>query len=330
MEPEMTMLAEAKPTGHAEPATRATDTRLARIEQRLAEIAETGQRRILIPRDALADFAVAELAKRDDKIASLKKQIADLQQKLEQQAAIDQRVHEISARLEEKQERSDRGKNGIADFIQTMGMVISQERQSARTEFKAAVKEAQRAFEAKLAALEERLKGTPGKLPVAKVWHPESVTYQSEFVCHEGSLYQARKDTAQAPGGSDWICVARAGRDAITPNVRGTFSVDEAYERLDIVVSDGDSFIAKHDDPGICPGDGWQLLSRQGRPGSKGETGERGTCGERGEKGAPGPSIASWQVDRERYRASPLMSNGTVGPMLELRPLFEQFLSETS
>jgi hypothetical protein len=106
--------------------------------------------------------------------------------------------------------------------------------------------------------------------------------------------------------------------------------VDEAYERLDIVVSDGDSFIAKHDDPGICPGDGWQLLSRQGRPGSKGETGERGTCGERGEKGAPGPSIASWQVDRERYRASPLMSNGTVGPMLELRPLFEQFLSETS
>jgi hypothetical protein len=52
--------------------------------------------------------------------------------------------------------------------------------------------------------------------------------------------------------------------------------------------------------------------------------------GERGVKGEPGPSIVSWQIDRERYRASPLMSNGTVGPMLELRGLFEQFLSETA
>jgi hypothetical protein len=106
--------------------------------------------------------------------------------------------------------------------------------------------------------------------------------------------------------------------------------VDEVYKRLDIVVSDGDSFIAKHDDPGICPSDGWQLLSEHGRPGRKGETGERGIRGERGEKGEPGPSIVSWQIDRERYRASPLMSDGTVGPMLELRPLFEQFQLETS
>jgi hypothetical protein len=330
MEPKMTMLAEAKPNGHAERATRATDTRLARIEQRLAEIAETGHERVLILRDALADFAAAELAKRDDEIGSLQKQIADLQQKLKQQVAIDQRVHQIFARLEEKQERSDRGKNGIGDVIQTMGMVIAQERQSARTEFKTTVEEVQRSVDAKLDALEQRLKAVPGKLPVAKVWHPESVTYQSEFVCHEGSLYQAEKDTAQVPGGSDWIRVARAGRDAVTSNVRGTFSVDETYKQLDIVVSDGASFIAKHDNPGICPGDGWQLLSRQGRPGRKGETGERGTRGERGEKGETGPSIVSWQIDRERYRASPLMSNGMVGPMLELRPLFEQFLSETS
>jgi hypothetical protein len=41
-------------------------------------------------------------------------------------------------------------------------------------------------------------------------------------------------------------------------------------------------------------------------------------------------SIVSWQIDCERYRASPLMSNGTVGPMLELRELFEQFQLETS
>src|SRR5215831_11949139 len=138
MESAMTTLDEARPNGHAEPAMRAWDARLAAIERRLAalpaEIAETGERRVVILRDAIADFAAAELAKRDAEIVSLKKQLADLQQKLEQQAAIDQRVHEISARLEEKQARRDRGKNGITDIIQTMDMVIAQERQSARKE----------------------------------------------------------------------------------------------------------------------------------------------------------------------------------------------------
>src|SRR5215831_178427 len=115
----MTLLDETK-HGHAEPATRVTDAPLARIERRIAEIAECGEQRILILRDAIADFAAAELAKRDEEIERLKKQLADLQQKLEQQAAIDQRVYEISARLEEKQARRDRGKNGITggDFIQ--------------------------------------------------------------------------------------------------------------------------------------------------------------------------------------------------------------------
>ena len=99
----MTMLDEAKPNGHAEPAGRAWDGRLARIERQLAalpaEIAETGEQRVAILRDAIADFAAAELAKRDEEIVSLKKQLAELQQKLKQQAAIDQRVHEISNRL---------------------------------------------------------------------------------------------------------------------------------------------------------------------------------------------------------------------------------------
>jgi hypothetical protein len=332
MEPKMTMLAEAKPNGHAERATRATDTRLARIEQRLAEIAETGHERVLILRDALADFAAAELAKRDDEIVSLQKQIADVQHKLEQQAAIDQRVHEISGRLEEKQERSDRGKNGTGDFIQTMGTLITQERRSTRTEFKAAVEEMRRALEAKLAAVEERLRSVPGRLPVAKIWRAESVTYEAQVVCYEGALYQARKDTAQVPGGPDWICVARAGRDGCdgrTLNVCGTYDVREKYERLDVVAFEGASFIASKDDPGICPGPGWQPLSKRGKPGRRGES-ITGPCGEKGEKGDPGPSIVSWQIDRERYRASPLMSNGTVGPMLELGPLFETFLLEIS
>ena len=149
------MLDETKGNGHFEPVTRAWNDRLARIEQRLADIAESGEHRIVVLRDAIADFAAAELAKRDEEIVNLKKQLADFQQKLEQQAAIDQRVHEISARLEEKQARRDRGKNGITDgdVILTMDMVIAQERQSARKEFKAADEEMQRALEAKLAAV---------------------------------------------------------------------------------------------------------------------------------------------------------------------------------
>src|SRR5215472_10433478 len=252
MESAMTTLDEAKPNGHAEPAMRAWDARLAAIERRLAalpaEIAETGEQRVAILRDAIADFAAGELRERDEKIAELKGEIADLQQKLKQQAAIDERVHEISARLEEKQARRDRGKNGIADgdIIQTMDMVIAQEHQSARKEFKTADEEMQHALDAKLAAVEERLKAVPGKLPVSKIWRPESVTYEGEVVSYDGSLYQARKDTAQLPDGADWICVARAGRDGCdgrTPNIYGTFNAHETYARFDVVECDGASFI---------------------------------------------------------------------------------------
>jgi hypothetical protein len=45
--------------------------------------------------------------------------------------------------------------------------------------------------------------------------------------------------------------------DGATPDVRGTFEVNERYARLDIVVCGGAAFIGKYDDPGICPGEGW-------------------------------------------------------------------------
>jgi hypothetical protein len=176
--------------------------------------------------------------------------------------------------------------------------------------------------------LEQRLKASPGKLPVAKIWRPETVIYQAEFVSHDGALWQAKKDTAQPPGGSDWICAARAGRDAITPTVKGTYDARKRYKALDIVAMDGGSFIAKHDDPGAPGGDGWQLIARQGKPGRQGATGPRGARGDKGERGEDGATTVSWQVDRVNYRVSPLMSNGKVGPMLELHGLYEQFISD--
>jgi hypothetical protein len=103
--------------------------------------------------------------------------------------------------------------------------------------------------------------------------------------------------------------------------VHGLFDADATYKRLDIVALNGGSFIAKKDDPGPCPGAGWQLIASQGKSGQKGERGERGL------QGLPGMSmvIASWQIDRANYIAVPIMSDGREGPPLELRGLFDQF-----
>jgi hypothetical protein len=106
------VLNDAKANGHADPSSRAWHAHLARIERRLAEIAETGEQRVAILRDALADFTAAELAQRDHEIVTLKKHIADLEQKLQQKTAVDEQVHEIAMRLEEKAARRDEAKRG--------------------------------------------------------------------------------------------------------------------------------------------------------------------------------------------------------------------------
>jgi hypothetical protein len=236
----------------------------------------------------------------------------------------------------------------------------AQGRAQLREEFRHAIGELTDAFGTEIAALERRLKAVPGKLPVAKTWCSESVTYQAEFVCHDGSLWQARKDTAQAPGGSDWVCVARGGRDGLSLSLRGAFDVYKKYAQLDVVEYDGAGYVARRDDPGLCPGDGWQLLASRGRAGDKGEpgppgergepgpsgkkgeSGEQGESGPRGERGEPGPpgrrgergeatpTIVSWQIDRAHYRAIPTMSDGEPGAPLDLRPLFETYHVETS
>jgi len=84
-------------------------------------------------------------------------------------------------------------------------------------------------------------------------------------------------------------------------------------------------------DPGTIPGDsdGWQILARYGHRGAVGETGPRGQRGARGPRGEAAPTIINWTIDHARYRAIPTMSDGTGGPALELRVLFEQFLIET-
>jgi hypothetical protein len=62
--------------------------------------------------------------------------------------------------------------------------------------------------------------------------------------------------------------------------------------------------------------------------------GARGIAGQKGERGPPGivgkdaPILKNWKLDRKRYIAIPVMSDGEEGPALDLRGLFEQFRSE--
>jgi hypothetical protein len=78
----------------------------------------------------------------------------------------------------------------------------------------------------------------------------------------------------------------------------------------------------------MIPGDGWELMSKQGKRGQRGES-ITGPRGDKGEKGDPGPTLISWQIDRPKYRASPLWSDGRVGPNLELHGLYKQYDDET-
>jgi hypothetical protein len=109
-------------------------------------------------------------------------------------------------------------------------------------------------------------------------------------------------------------------------HVRGTFNSGATYCLNDVVASGGSSWVALKDSPGTIPGPGWQLIASQGRRGVAGEKGERGP---QGSPGLSGATIREWKIDRARYVATPVMSDGGEGPPLELRGLFEQFLHET-
>jgi hypothetical protein len=117
--------------------------------------------------------------------------------------------------------------------------------------------------------------GPPGKMERVYGYVEDAVHYRGEIVTYRGSTYQARCDTAREPPHEDWTCVASAGvdgkdgRDGPSLEVRGLFSDKEIYKALDIVALDGGSFIAKKDNPGPCPGAGWQLIASQGKRGER-------------------------------------------------------------
>ena len=256
---------------------------------------------------------------------------------------------QIAALRVELEQQHDVRRDAMVEFVVT-------EFEELRLDFERSLKrkseELQRLFETKLAALDHVSpgargekgecgpmgppgpsgsrgeRGPPGKLPVAKPWVPETVFYEGDVVTFDGGTFQARRDTGQAPSHSDWICLARGGRDGQSVKVRGTFNEAAEYHRNDVVACNGGSFIALKDAPGPCPGSGWQLVASPGKRGIAGLKGERGPQGVRGEPGLSGATIRGWKIDREHYTATPLLSDGTEGPPLELRVLFEQYHGE--
>jgi hypothetical protein len=249
--------------------------------------------------------------------------------------------------------RADVSTDTLPDALhEALGQVLAEERRQWRRERELIQSEAQRVISdlrAVIAELSSEIRervasikpgaagaagppGPPGKLSIAKQFEPDKVNYEGDVVVHNGATYQALRDTGHDVSHADWICLAKAGRDGrdgSTPKVRGTYDVHERYAKLDIVALDGAAFIAKHDDPGICPGDGWQMMSRQGKAGRPGCPGERGPRGEKGDAGPPAvvPQLIGAKVD-EKYNLIRVLSDGSK-EVLPLRRAFEQFHQET-
>jgi hypothetical protein len=118
-------------------------------------------------------------------------------------------------------------------------------------------------------------------------------------------------------------------------HLRGAYRSDQDYDRLDVVTLEGSSYIARQRSPGPCPGEGWRILASagdtgpQGISGPRGDRGPRGLTGEAGPKGEPGAVIVGWSPDYAGFKATPIMSDGSEGSALDLRPFFQEFLDQT-
>ena len=154
--------------------------------------------------------------------------------------------------------------------------------------------------------------------------------YADDVVVFNGATFQAKIDTALPPDSDDWTCLARAGRDAMPLMIRGTYDPLADYAAHDVVIINGASFVARQDQPGECPGAGWQLMAEKGRAGRPGERGPPGPKGDPGPPAPPAPSIVGGTLDPKNYRLTLSMSDGSDGPSFNLTPFFEQYSRDSA
>ena len=147
--------------------------------------------------------------------------------------------------------------------------------------------------------------GPPGKLPLVRAWE-DRVHYEADVVSHAGGTYQALRDTGREPPHEDWICLAapgpagERGQDGRSFVVRGTYNAATDYQAFDVVALGGSSFVALRDAPGVCPGDGWQLVASQGGRGRQGDP------------GPPGPALKALTLDGDGIQTAINADGSTV------------------
>jgi hypothetical protein len=111
------------------------------------------------------------------------------------------------------------------------------------------------------------------------------------------------------------------GPEAYVGEVRGLYETGRAYRKLDIVVHNGSEWRARVDNPGVLPGSDWALSAQRGAGGGRGPPGDRGPAG------PPGPTVVEWVMNE--YAAAPIMSDGSTGPVIDMRGMFELFHRES-
>jgi hypothetical protein len=115
------------------------------------------------------------------------------------------------------------------------------------------------------------------------------------------------------------------GPEPYVGEVCGLYDPERDYRKYDLVSLGGAEWRARCDAPGPLPGDGWCLSSKAGERGRRGEVGPRGDPGPRGQ---PAPVLKEWVI--RDYRVVPVMTDGSLGPPLDLRDLFELYHAEAA
>lgn len=162
--------------------------------------------------------------------------------------------------------------------------------------------------------------GAPGAFPLSRAWS-DRIHYQGEIVTHQGSTWQASRDTAAAPPDDAWSPLALRGDDAPVGEVRGLYDPSASYRKFDLVTFDNSEWRAVKDDPGPLPGDGWIISAKRGKPGIKGERGEPG------ERGPPGRELVALKV--EGWQLVAVLSDGR-SIRCDARPLLELYHAEVA
>jgi hypothetical protein len=246
-------------------------------------------------------------------VAELRAEVADLKLKLHEQASSIK--DGAQGPQGEKGERGERGEDGKQGETGAQGPAGESGPQGPAGERGADGRDGNDGADGKDGA-----PGQAGQFPIPRAWKAQ-IHYAGQIVTHDGSTWQATRDTAAAPPHEDWNALALKGLDAPVGDVCGKYDPQKRYRKFDLVNTDNSEWRAKHDDPGPCPGDGWAMSARQGKPGPKGERGERG------ERGQSGAQLVSRKL--VGFKMIDTLSDGSTIE-LDLRGAFERYHYEAA